>query len=261
MSRAFRAEWVKLRRPRFLFGVLTVMAGFAALSTILLITGVISGEDDGPFERAGLVDLAAADGVAQGLGLAANFLSVVAMVVAAWKVAAEFGDGTIRNLVIRQPHRGRLAAGKVGALCSLLLIGVLAATAVSVALSFALAPTNDIDTAAWTTSDGLAAVISGVVNMSLTVLGWGLLGAALGLAVGSSAMAIGIGLAWMLPVENLLALALGDNGKYLPGQILTILADGGGDPSYLTALTISVLYAAAASIVGAIVFTRRDLSG
>lgn len=259
MTRAFRAEWVKLRRPRFLAGVLGVIAGFAALSTILLITGAISGEDQGPFQGPGVVDLAAADGVAQGLALAANFLSVVAMVVVAWKVAAEFGDGTIRNLVIRQPHRGRLAAGKVSALCSLLLIGVLAATGVSVALSFALAPTNDVDTTAWTTGDGLAAVTSGVINMSLTVLGWGLLGAALGLIVGSSAMAIGIGMAWMLPAENLLALAMGDTGKYLPGRILTILADGGGDTSYLTALTVSILYAAAASIVGALVFARRDL--
>lgn len=259
MIRAFLAEWVKLGRPRFLGGVVAVMAGFAALSTVLLIAGVISGEDRGPIQGPGVVDLAAADGVAQGLALAASFLSVVALVIVAWKVAAEFGEGTIRNLVIRQPHRGRLAAGKVTALCSVLLIGVLAAAAVSVALSFALAPTNDVDTMAWTTSDGLVAVVSGVLNMSLAVLGWGLLGAALGLVVGSSAMAIGIGMAWMLPAENLLALAMGDIGNYLPGRILTTLADGGGDPGYVTALAVGVLYVAAASIIGTLVFARRDL--
>ncbi len=260
MLNAFRSEWVKLKRPSVLWGVLGAMAGFAVLASALVVTGSFAG-GDGPFSATGVADLASAEGVASGLGLAAQFIGIVALVTAAWMVAREFGDGTIRNLLIRMPERMRLAAGKFGALASLLAAGVAIAAVAAVIGAFVSAAGRGVDTGAWVSLDGLVAVAEGTGQLLLSTLGWAALGAFLGLVLRSGALAVGVGLAWMLPIEGLLGASIGDAGDLLPGSVFAAISGGASELSYGVALLLGLLYAGAAVAVSLAVFRRHDVSG
>ena len=260
MLNAFRSEWVKLRRPGVLGAVLGAMAGFAVLASALVVTGSFAG-GDGPFSATGVANLAAAEGVASGLGLAAQFIGIVALVTVAWMVAREFGDGTIRNLLIRLPERSRLAAGKFGALASLLTIGVVIAALAAVISAFASAAVSGVETSAWVSVDGLAAVAEGTGQLLLSTLGWASLGAFLGVVLRSGALAVGVGLAWMLPVEGLLGASIGNAGDLLPGSVFAAISGGASELSYATALLLGLLYAGAAMAVSLAVFRRHDVTG
>ena len=260
MMNAFQSEWIKLKRPGVLGAVIGAMAAFAALASALVVTGSF-GSDAGPFDASAVVDLSSADGIASGLGLAAQFIGLVALVMVAWMVAREFGDGTIRNLLIRMPQRMKLAAGKFGALASLLTAGVVVAAAAAVVAAFAFAPGSGVDTGAWLSADGLLAVGKGTGQLLLATLGWTSLGALLGVVLRSGALAVGVGLAWMLPVEGLLGASIGDAADLLPGTVFATIASGASEISYTTALLLGLLYAGAAAAVSLAVFRRHDVTG
>ena len=260
MLNAFQSEWIKLKRAPVLGAVVGAMAAFAALASVLVVTGSL-GNDAGPFDASTIVDLAAAEGVASGLGLAAQFIGIVALVMVAWMVAREFGDGTIRNLLIRMPQRMRLAGGKFGALAALLTVGVVVAVGAAVVAAFATAPASGVDTGAWISMDGLVAVAEGAGQLLLATLGWATLGALLGVVLRSGALAVGVGLAWMLPVEGLLGASIGDAADLLPGNVFATIAGGASEISYTAALLLGLLYAAAAAAISLTVFKRHDVTG
>ncbi|MGI9657832.1 MAG: ABC transporter permease [Gaiellaceae bacterium] len=260
MLNAFQSEWLKLKRPGVVGTVIGAMAAFAALAAALVTTGSF-GSDAGPFDASAAGDLNAAEGIASGLGLAAQFIGIVALVMVAWMVAREFGDGTIRNLLIRMPQRLKLAAGKFGALAALLTAGVVVAAGAAVIAAFAFAPGSGVDTGAWVSVDGLLAVGEGTGQLLLATLGWAAIGALLGVVLRSGALAVGVGLAWMLPVEGLLGASIGDLGDLLPGSVFATIAGGASGISYTTALLLGLLYAGAAAAVSLAVFQRHDVTG
>ncbi len=142
-------------------------------------------------------------------------------------IAGEYSQGTLRNLLVRQPRRVRLLAGKLLALAGFTTIAIVAAEVVAVATAFALAPSQDVATTAWFTSAGWAALGTGFANLLLATLGWGLLGALLALLLRSPAPAVGVGLAYAIPFEELVTAAWSSGERWLPGQLLGVLADGG----------------------------------
>jgi len=73
----------------------------------------------------------------------------------------------------------------------------------------------------------VAALGTGFANLLLATLGWGLLGALLALLLRSPAPAVGVGLAYAIPFEELVTAAWSSGERWLPGQLLGVLADGG----------------------------------
>jgi hypothetical protein len=201
MLRAFRSEWLKLRRPGMALaaGVVVVLG---ALSTAITITAAqdTPGRRSGPGSgRPTLDELAAADGLARTLERAATLLGVVALVIFAVAVAAEYSQGTLRNLLVRQPRRLRLLTGKLLAIAGLVTIAVAVSVGAAAGIAFPLAAGRGLDTGAWTTATGLQALASGAGDLVLATLGWGLLGAVLGIVLRSPALAVGVGVAYALP--------------------------------------------------------------
>lgn len=188
------------------------------------------------------------------------FLGVIAIVVVAWKVAGEFGNGTIRNLLIRQPNRVKLLSGKLLALWTFVGIAVIAAVAVSVGAAIVLAPAYDISTSAWFTATGLGAVASATTNLLIAVAGYAAIGALLGIVVQSAAPAIGIALAWLLPVESLLARFGESVGDYLPGQAFSDLAAGGTQLGFALALTVTLGFVLVGTVGAMALFRSRDIT-
>jgi ABC-type transport system involved in multi-copper enzyme maturation permease subunit len=160
-------------------------------------------------------------------------------------------NGGMRNLLVRQPRRVRLLAGKLLAVAGLVTIAVL----VSVAAG------RGLDTGAWTTATGLQALASGAGDLVLATLGWGLLGAALGIVLRSPAPAVGVGVAYALPLEAILTAAWSQGARWLPGQLLGALATGGtADVTYARAAVLLAVYLAIALAAAATLFARRDVT-
>lgn len=263
MTRSFLSEWVKLRRPAMILGGAGTIVGFAILTVVLTLTtaSATPTDQEGPGAGSTLQQLAAADGLASVLGSAATFIGVVALSVFATSIAGEYSQGTLRNLLVRQPRRVRLLAGKLLALASFTAIAVIVAGIAAVATALIVAPTQDVSTAAWFTSAGWTALAGGLGNLLLATLGWGLVGALLGLVLRAPAAAVGVGLAYALPGELLLTTAWSDGARWLPGQLLDTLAQGGTTAvTYGSAGLLLALYGVVAMVAGTTLFTRRDVA-
>jgi ABC-2 type transport system permease protein len=263
MIRSFLSEWVKLRRPGMILGGAGTIVGFAILTIVLTLTtaSATPTDQEGPGGGLTLAQLAASDGLASILASAATFIGVVALSVFATSIASEYSQGTLRNLLVRQPRRARLLAGKTLALASFTTIAVLVAGVAAVAVALVVAPTQDVSTAAWFTSAGWTALAGGLGNLLVATLGWGLLGALLALVLRAPAAAVGVGLAWALPGELLVTAAWSDGARWLPGQLLDTLAQGGtAAVTYGWAGLLLALYAVVAMVAGTTLFARRDVA-
>jgi ABC-2 type transport system permease protein len=263
MIRSFLSEWVKLRRPGMILGGAGTIVGFAILTIVLTLTtaSATPTDQEGPGGGLTLAQLAASDGLASILASAATFIGVVALSVFATSIASEYSQGTLRNLLVRQPRRVRLLAGKLLALASFTALAVVVAGIAAVATALLVAPTQDVSTAAWFTSAGWTALAGGLGNLLVATFGWGLVGALLALVLRAPAAAVGVGLAWALPGELLVTAAWSDGARWLPGQLLDTLAQGGtAAVTYGWAGLLLALYGVVAVVAGTTLFARRDVA-
>lgn len=254
MARSFRSEWLKIRRPAMLLGPLAMVA-FAILGTILAISRADRGTGELTVAR-----LSQSDGFAAMLQRNVDFLGIVAIGIVAIAVAQEYSHGTMRNLLVFEPRRLRLLAGKVAANLLFVVSAVTLAIAVALTVALLVAPSKGIDTSGWLHA-GLGTTLAAIGDMLLAVLGFGLLGALLALVFRSPAPAVIAGVAWTGPIENLLTAAWQSVGHWLPGQQLAAIADRGNSvSSYGWALGLSLAFAAVAVATGSTLFQRRDVA-
>jgi ABC-2 type transport system permease protein len=261
MVAAFLSELIKLRQRTYWL-MAAVMIAFMAITLVISV----SGAGDTPSDRgpAGLVlalhQLEAADGLGRSLGNAATFLGILAVTLTALNVGGEFDHGTLRNLLMRQPRRIRLFAGKSAALLSFLAAATVLTSLAGIVTAQLLA--SDLDTTAWRTGDGLTATARGVAGLTMAVLGWACLGILAAVVLRSAPIALGCTVAYALPVEILLTVVAGDRAGWLPGQLFQALARGGTpDVNLTTALLGSLAWAATAMVLAALIFRRRDVTG
>lgn len=260
MVAAFLSEMVKLRQRSYWFMV-AVMIAFMAVTIVMSV----SGAGDVPSDRgpAGLVlaqhELEAANGLGRSLGNAATFLGILAVTLISLTVGGEYDHGTLRNLLIRQPRRIRLFTGKAAALMTFLAAATIITCLAGIATAQLLA--SDVDTTAWRTGTGLAATISGVANLTMAVLGWACLGILTTILLRSAPIALGVTIAYALPVEILLTVIAEDQARWLPGQLFQALARGGtADVDFTAALFGSLTWATLAIVLAALIFRRRDVT-
>ncbi|HXA27745.1 MAG TPA: ABC transporter permease [Candidatus Angelobacter sp.] len=255
MIRAFRSEWFKIRRPGVLLGGLGAMVAFSILAVVLTVARA----DKAP-DAVNILRLSQPDGFASILQRGSDFLGIFALGVLAVATAQEYSNGTLRSLLVREPRRLRLLAGKTLAnlvyVCASVLIGSL----VALAVALAIAPSKGISTSAWLGA-GLGNTVGVMGNLVLAAAAFGLLGTFLALVVRAPAPAVIGGVVWILPVENLLARAWPNVGHWLPGQQLAAIVAGGNNISgYTWALALGLSMAAAAAIASGALFRLRDVS-
>lgn len=79
---------------------------------------------------------------------------------------------------------------------------------------------------------------------------WGLIGLTIAVLTRSAALAIGIGIGYLLVVESLIGIVAPDSTVYLPGGTLNALVSGGtGQLAWGVAMTLAVLYGATATTI------------
>jgi ABC-type transport system involved in multi-copper enzyme maturation permease subunit len=263
MRHVVRSEWTKLRRPGMLIGGLSSMILVAILGTVLGVAtaGDRSSSGPRPGDAISMAQLHSAHGLAAALGQSTTMLGVVALCLCAAALAGEFSTGTIRNLLVREPRRLRLLAGMtVGVLLFLAAI-TLIALAVASGVAVAIASGKGVDVSVWFSGAGMSAAGRTLGNLLLATLGFGLIGATLGVLLRSPVAAIGVGVAYALPVEAILSETVSGIDRFLPGQLLQVVADGGShSPTYAAAALTLLLYGTVAVVAVGALFSRRDVT-
>jgi ABC-2 type transport system permease protein len=262
MFGAFSSEFVKLRRRSMLlwgFGGGLLFTVLATVFTIERATKTLSPDFHGHGFRITVAQLSRPDGLVHGVVDVSNLVGIVALCLFAGAVATEYSQGTLRNLLVRQPRRAQLLTGKFLALAVFIGVVVVLAIAVAAAVALALAPGKGIHTSAWTSSTGLNDLVQSILHVWLSCIGYGILGTALAILLRSPAVAIALGVAYVLPGEAIIN-ALWDNGdRWLPGQLLSALAHGGtSSASYAHALVTLSAYAVVVATGTLVLFARRD---
>ncbi|MEJ7894904.1 MAG: ABC transporter permease [Solirubrobacteraceae bacterium] len=259
MTRMFKAELLKLRRRRV---AIAAIAGSLAVAAVAAIAVFLSASNAGGQRGATVESLGQAGGATEAFSIGASFAGILVFVLFIANFAGEQSQGTFRTLLMRQPRRMGLLAGKMAALLAFTAVVLALTEILTVAASAAMAPSQDISTESWFGIDGLEAAAGDYATALLGLSAWASLGMALAIFVRSIPLALGIGIVWSGPFEHLLQDAWTAASQWFPGLLLEALAAGGtAEVSTTRALVLVAVYVTAAVSAAAIVFARRDITG
>jgi ABC-type transport system involved in multi-copper enzyme maturation permease subunit len=262
MIAMFQAELLKLRRRRVAVAVAAGALAFAASAAAIVFLSASDTREAPAGRGATVASLGQAGGATEAFSLGVSGAGILVLVLFIANVAGEFAQGTFRTLLMRQPRRARLLAGKLAALLVFAAIVLAVAELLTVAASVAIAPTQDVSAAAWFSIDGLGAAAGDYGRALFGVAAWASLGTAVAILVRSVPVALAVGIVWSGPFEHLVADAWSAAAQWFPGLLLEALAAGGtADVSVTRALVLVAVYVAAAGSAAAVVFARRDITG
>jgi ABC-2 type transport system permease protein len=203
------------------------------------------------------------------------FGGALVLILAALATGSGYGWSTWRTVFTQGPGRLSALGGTMLALAVLLAVAAVLTLLADLAAS-AVVMTVAAQQLTW---PGLAALAEGLGAALLIIAMWAAAGALVGIVARSPALSVGLGLVWLLVVENLLrgvASLLGPLESVtdvLPGSAAGSLAGAlgaateselGGAPGVLTVLTgaesIALLsaYLVALVTVAALLMSRRD---
>ncbi|MBA3789865.1 MAG: ABC transporter permease [Actinomycetota bacterium] len=199
--------------------------------------------------------------------------AAIVLILGAMAAGSEYSWGTMKTSLTQRPGRLGMLSGKALALALFIVLFVLLGLAAGAMSSYTVALLEDASIN-WPPLEELAKAAGVGV---LTFGAWGFLGFALGMLFRGTALAIGLGLAWALAVENTIALlpiesdwwesfrrlTLGENTSSV-GSIF-----GSPNPSFSipetlveperAAITLG-LYVAVFAVVSLVLLLRRDVT-
>jgi ABC-2 type transport system permease protein len=261
MIRALRAELVKVLRRRVLLTTAAAVAVFAIGGAAIVLTTAEPAATAISDRGLTVEEIAQAGGGTEVFLTAASFAGFFVLVVFVGAFAIEFGRGTYRTMLLRQPGRLRLLAGKMAGLL-VFAAGVLAVTeaATWIAALF-LAPTQDVATDEWVSLAGLGEGVADFGTALLWVTGYAVLGMTIAVLIRSVPVAFAVGIAWAGPIEHLLQDAWDTAGLFFPGLLLEAFVAGGTpDVTASRAALTLALYIAAGAVIAGTSFARRDMT-
>lgn len=264
MVAVIRSELSRLRQPRLLVSWFGLMALFAVMVNTIMVSVVADGGSLPPGAPGvtfpSRVELEAPAGMMAGLASASNLFGVVTLSFWAVATAVDYSSGLIRLLVAAEPRRWRLLAGKVVAL---LLVTAAATTVAALANILAAGPSAGaagLSIGAWGT-DPIGVIAGAWVNLFLALVVWGVLGLVIAVLARSSAIAIAIGIGYVLVVESLVKMVGNAPSDWLLGTTLTAVARGGtASVPQGTALALALAYVTIGLLLAVVVFARRDVT-
>lgn len=206
MIHSFKAEWRKLRqRPAvWVLGgmmlALLVLFGYA-FNWIQLSFPSKNFHPDGGLTIAQLkTTLYPVNFVKNSLQGVAIVGSILTLIMGALAVGSEFGWGTVKTMYTQRPGRLQVLAGQIGVISVIAAIFTVAFYAVAAGTSLGIA-IGDGATVTWPTA---VDIVKALGATWLIFESWSLFGMALAYLFRQSAMAIGIGLAYVLAIEAIL---------------------------------------------------------
>lgn len=264
MTGVVRSELIRLRRGALLLGWFGLTALFAVLVNFVMFQVVDergAAPTDGPgvsFPTAQLLN--SADGIVAGLSAAATFFGVVTLAFWALAAATDYSTGLVRVIVAAEPRRWRLIAGKWLALALVTAAAAMVALLANLVVAPVAARAGGVSPDAWGT-DLPTVLLGATLDLYLSLLVWGTIGLTLAVLTKSAGIAIGAGTAYVLLVEAVISAVATDLADWLPGSVITAIAQGGnGTISYAAACSSGALYVAVALGITLAAFTRRDVT-
>lgn len=243
-----------------LAGVLGPLVGFAIISPIIQFALSDRAGKPGGMGLKSATALAADNGLARVITDSAAYSGVIVVVVFATGFATEFGWGTLRNLLVRQPDRANLMTGKFLGLLDFIFVGTLLATVAAVITSIVMGRVENIPADAWLTSAGTSALVSSTINLMLSAVGWASLGMLAAILFRAPGPAVGVVLAFF-PVELLVNGWWDEGTRWLPGQLFAAVATGGNNfTNYDRALALTLGYSLVAISIATFLFVRNDVT-
>lgn len=207
-NRALRAELSKLaRRPAVyvLLGAAVLLSQvFGYLIPYLAYRSGSTGQD-GASPAQQLASTLPDQVVVNTVAATPVFAGALALVFGAVVTGSEFGWGTVKTLFLQGPRRTSVLGGQLLAVVVSTAVGVLVMCASCAASATVVALVED-QPLRWPPVEELA---SGLGAGALVMTMWALLGAALGFVLRGTALAIGLGVVWVLGVENLVSAVAG----------------------------------------------------
>ena len=201
--------------------------------------------------------------------------SILALILGALAVGSEFGWGTIKTLYTQRPGRLQALAGQGGVVSVIVAIFAIVFYVVAALASVGIA-LGDGQAITWPAA---LDILKAVGATWLIIESWSLFGMALGYLFRQSAMAIGLGLAYVLAIEGILfrllsgfdASWLTTLEKFFLGQNATALRQSFGQVfarpgaaaplvSAGQAVLVLVLYGLVFAAAASFVVRRRDVA-
>ncbi len=240
-----RAEFLKIRTTRTVYGLLAAMLALVAFSVVAVL-----GNDPDAWRSLLLVDQ-------EFLFMTGSVMWLFVLVLGIRSFTDEFRHGSIVPTLLANPDRRRVLLAKVVAVGATSLLFVVAAYALALVIGLpqlaSVGADTSIATGAMAETLGLSAA---------TTLLWAALGVGLGLAIRHQVAAIVGGFVWIFVIESILEGPAPDIVKYLP--VHAWIAVNGPtaelvlDPVY--GGLVLVAWAAAVIGAGVVLMQRRDIA-
>ncbi|MGH9136421.1 MAG: ABC transporter permease [Acidimicrobiales bacterium] len=261
MIKSFRSEWILLNRTKLwlVLGLTTAVYTVAATTLVISTAKPLLQQQD---EGLSLEALVGAGGATMAVVFSIAFSFILVLAAFASSTGNEFTRGTLRAALTFQSNRVSLLAGKLSArilLAAIIMAGALVIGSVTAAI---VAPAQDIDTAGWFGLSALGEAAEDYVRAIAFVVGFALIGTTIAVLVRSTPVALGIGLLWFGPVENVIGEGRAWADRWFPGMLLRSVVQPQAPEATATTTALATLgvYAAVCVAVIGIVMARRDVT-
>jgi len=261
MIAAMRAELVKVLRRRVLVIAAVTTVAFAVGSATVVLASAEPAGRQVTGRGVTVASLSQAGGGTEIFKTAASFAGTLLFVVFVGVVAVEFSRGTFRTMLLYQPRRLRLLAGKTAALLAFAAAVLAAAEALTWIAAVLIAPTQDVATGDWLSATALGDAVADYGAVVVWIGAYAVLGTTVAVLLRSVPIALAVGIAWAGPFEHLMQDAWGPAGRFFPGLLLEAFVAGGtSEVSEARALLTVAAYVAVAAVIAGTVFSRRDVT-
>lgn len=268
-----RAELYKMiRRGANWFMLAIALTLGLTFAYLVPYSGYLSADSGLPGAERGLAALLPQEFIGNSIGGLPFFTGAIGLILGALAVGNEYGWGTWKTVLTQGPSRMTVFGGKLAALAAAMVVLVGSGIAMSAAASAVIAGAED-QAMDW---PGIVDIAQGLGAGWLIAMMWTLMGVLLAVATRGVAVAVGIGLVWMLAIQNLLvsvAAPLLDwvdkAQEYLPGPVAgSLVASLGANPSTpgvgelvsdTRALAVICGYLLVFGLFSAVLLKRRDV--
>jgi ABC-2 type transport system permease protein len=272
MTDHLRAEAIKLLRRPATWTLLGVALALSLMFTYLIPYAGYAGGTSGPTSERGLATMLPDRLVGNSIAGLPVFLGALLLILGVLTVGSEYAWGTWKSVLTQDPSRARTYAAKLIVLAIAALATVLAVFAAGAIASTVIAAAED-RAMHW---PGVADLLTGIGAGALIATMWTVLGALLAIALRGVALPVGLGLVWLLAVQNLLASIaapligwIAQLQKGLPGpnagSLVAALGSGSDTPGVealvggVPATVVVAGYLVVFAVLGGVVLRRRDI--
>ena len=273
MLASFSAGMLKLYKRPAAWGLLLVALVLSQIFNYLVpYAGYLSADNERAAEQI-LASTMPEYLISNSIGGFPLFAGALALTLGVLSVGSEYSFGTLKTMLIQRPRRLTFFAGELLVLAVAVLAIVLSIFALGALTSYTIA-TRLSNSIAWPSLSELA---RGVASGWLILMTWCLLGAMLAFLFKGMAMPIGLGVVWILGIENLIvnvAAALLDFADTLQvglpgvnaGSLVSALGGRSDAPGVNTAVDgtqatiVLVAYAVVFVLIASVALQRRDVT-